>query len=179
MDSTVWVAILTGATAVMVCGVTGYGNARAVKIQAEVAAQIAITREKREARKAAYLEFMMLADATQELYYRLDDALFPPLSEDPSNHAAHLQETRTKLRDAYEPLRRGMRMITVEGPVTVAIQAQAVMQAANLANLKLYHLASVRLDDQEARASFKEAYDAYCQRVELFTKAVSDNAYVP
>ncbi|GIH25152.1 hypothetical protein Aph01nite_34620 [Acrocarpospora phusangensis] len=54
MDGTVWVAVLTGATAVIASWVTSHGNRRAATAQEEMSARAQFVREQREARKAAY-----------------------------------------------------------------------------------------------------------------------------
>ena len=57
-DSALWVAVLTGGTAVVASWVTSRGNARAARVQADAAAQAQQHSQVRAARRTAYLEFV-------------------------------------------------------------------------------------------------------------------------
>ncbi|MEW9531378.1 hypothetical protein [Microbispora sp. NPDC049125] len=173
MDGAVWVAVLTGTTAVLASWVTSQGNRRAATAQEELSARSQFVREQREARKAAYLDFMRQAGVTEELYFRLDDVLFPPGRIDQADVDAHVKRTRDALRDAFEPLKHGTRVVVLEGPAGVAECAEAVLRAAFSGNRRLYDLANGGHNPNEARARFVGARDDYRMRVRDFAAAAS------
>ncbi|GAA3572271.1 hypothetical protein GCM10022419_061430 [Nonomuraea rosea] len=132
-------------------------NARTARIQAETAAKAQQHGQIREARRTAYLEFLEQAHITGELYYRLGDEADEKL--------AKLQELRTALRDAYDPLARCARVVLIEGPEAVAAKAGAVREAVAEANGALWHLAQ---DAPEARSRFDDAHRVFRDRLQSF-----------
>jgi hypothetical protein len=66
-DDALWVAVLTGGTAVLASWVTSRGNARAARVQAEASAQNQQRSRSRETRRTAYLEFIEVA-STRVVY---------------------------------------------------------------------------------------------------------------
>ncbi|WP_405908650.1 hypothetical protein OG742_29965 [Streptomyces sp. NBC_00828] len=127
-DSVVWVGVFTGATAVLASWVTTLGNARAAKVQAEASAQVQRRDRVRETRRAAYLELMEQAHITGQLYWRVGDAFVQLV--DPAERLTRIQELRTELRGAFDPLMRCVRVIVLEGPAPAAEAAEALMAAA-------------------------------------------------
>ena len=103
-DEALWVAVLTGGTAVLASWVTSLGNARAARIQAEASAQTQQQSRSRETRRTAYLEFIEQAHITGELYWRLGD-VYAQLT-DPDEQLVRIQQLRADLRDAFDPLSR-------------------------------------------------------------------------
>ncbi|MEW2574006.1 hypothetical protein [Streptomyces sp. NPDC047070] len=99
-DSTVWVTVFTGGTAVLASWVTTLGNARAARVQAEVSIEGQRRDHVRSSRRNAYLDLMEQAHVIGELYWRVGDA-YGQLAD----HAARLpriEETRVQLRVAFD-----------------------------------------------------------------------------
>lgn len=144
-DGTVWVAVLTGGTAVLASWVTSRGNARAARIQAEASAHAQRHSRAREIRRTAYLEFIEQAHITGELYYMLGD-VYAQLT-DPDEQLNRIQQLRTDLRDAFDPLTRCVRVIVLEGPAPVVEAARAVRQAASDANNALWVVSQGRTSE--------------------------------
>ncbi|MDF5755809.1 hypothetical protein [Spongiactinospora sp. TRM90649] len=163
MDSTVWVAILTGATAVLAGWVTSLGNARAARIQAEASAYAQHHERLRESRRAAYLEFIGQAHIVGEHYFRLGDVYMQV--KDPAVQEARIQDLRKTLRDAFDPLARCARVVQLEGPAAVAELAGAVQQAAADCNSALWEIAQ---GNAAARERFDGANRRYRSEVERF-----------
>jgi lipopolysaccharide biosynthesis regulator YciM len=165
VDSTVWVAILTGGTAILAGWVASIGNARAARIQAEASAKAQHHARIREARRTAYLEFLEQAHITGELYYRLGD-IYIQLTQ-PDEQSKKLDELRTALRDAYDPLARCARVVLLEGPESVAVKAEDVKQAVTDANGALWHVAQ---GTPEACSRFDGAHKVFRDRLQSFIK---------
>ncbi|MFJ2826657.1 hypothetical protein ACIPC1_03470 [Streptomyces sp. NPDC087263] len=163
-DSVVWVGVFTGATAVLASWVTTVGNARAAKVQAEASAQAEQRGRVREIRRAAYLDLMEQAHLTGQLYWRVGEAFFHLV--DPTERLTHIQELRTELRSAFDPLMRCVRVIVLEGPAPAAEAAEALMRAAAEANSAL-----ARVSESGAPGSrelFGETHGAFRDRLEQF-----------
>lgn len=163
MDSTVWVAILTGGTAILAGWVTSLGNARTARIQAEASAEAQHYVQIREARRTVYLEFLEQAHITGELYYRLGDIYIQVTQQD--EQLVRIQDLRTSLRDVYDPLARCARVVLLEGPEAIANRAEAVKQAAMDANGALWHIAQ---DAPGARSRFDNAHQVFRDQLQSF-----------
>ncbi len=150
-DGAMWVAALTGGTAVLASWVTNLGNVRAARAQAESSALAQERGRVRELRRAAYLELMEQAHVTGELYWRAVFA-FAQL-DDADELLTRIQELRGELRDAYDPLMRSVRVIALEGPGEVAGAAESVLEAAAETNRTLWHFV---LGEAGARERFDE-----------------------
>src|SRR5262249_39781471 len=112
--------------------VTSRGNARAARVQAEASELSHRQTRIREIRRTAYLDFIEQAHITGELYFRLGD-VYAKLSDD-DDRLAGIQQLRSHLRDAFDPLMRSARLVALEGPAAVAEAAEAVRHAALGAN---------------------------------------------
>jgi hypothetical protein len=165
-DGTLWVAALTGATAVLASWVTSRGNSRAARIQAEASALAQHHSRIRELRRAAYLDFIEQAHITGELYFRLGD-VYAQLAH-PDQQLARIQQLRSDLRDAFDPLMRSARVITLEGPTAVAGAAEAAVQAASEANTALHRIAT---NASDARERFDGAHEDFRLQLERFIDA--------
>jgi hypothetical protein len=165
-DSALWVAVLTGGTAVLASWVTSRGNARAAKVQAEASAQAQQHSRVREARRTAYLEFIEQAHITGELHWRLGD-IYVQVA-DPDDQLARLNQLRDELRDAFDPLMRCARTISLEGPAPVAEAAEAVRRAASDANGGLWML-SQGMDGATER--FDQAHRVFRRELDRFIEA--------
>ncbi|MEU1530171.1 hypothetical protein [Streptomyces fagopyri] len=168
-DSTVWVAVFTGATAVLASWVTTQGNARAARVQAEASARVQHRDRIRETRRGAYLDLMEQAHLTGQLYWRVGDA-YAQL-DDPEDRLTRVQELRDELRGAFDPLMRAVRVVVLEGPVPAAEAATAVQQAAAQANRALWH---VTRGDPGAHERFDGAHEVFRHTLERFTGTARD-----
>ncbi|MFF1702665.1 hypothetical protein [Streptomyces sp. NPDC058252] len=178
-DSAVWVAVFTGATAVLAGWVTTLGNARAAKVQAEASAQVQHRDRIRELRRAAYLDLMEQAHTVGQVYWRVGDAYVQLPDQDA--RLARIEELRGELRAAFDPLMRSVRVIVLEGPAPAAEAAEAVQRAAAMANRALWRVTESAPDAGErsdgapgARERFDEARDVFRHSLERFTTVARD-----
>lgn len=165
-DPALWIAALTGATAVLASWVTSRGNARAAKIQAESSALADHHNRVRDSRRMAYLDFLEKAHTTGELYFRLGD-IYAQV-KDPNEQLARIQKLRSELRDTFDPLMQAARVVLLEGPPPAAQTAGAVRQAASDANTALWMLS---LGKDEARDRFDAAHQAFRTEVDKFIES--------
>jgi hypothetical protein len=168
-DDALWVAVLTGGTAVLASWVTSRGNARAARVQAEASAQNQQRSRSLETRRTAYLEFIEQAHITGEFYWRLGDVYAQPT--DSGEQLARIQQLRADLRNAYDPLSRCARVILLEGPAPVVEAAEAVKRAASDANHLLWELSQA---ETGARERFDEAYQIFCVQLSKFIEAAQE-----
>jgi hypothetical protein len=149
--------------------VTNLGNVRAARTQAEASAKAQLQGRVRELRRAAYLEFMAQAHVTGELYWQVGDA-FAQL-DDPQRLVTRIEELRTELRAAYDPLMHGARVVLLEGPAEAAAAAEAVIAAAEQANRALWR---VQLGEEGARERFAEGRPAFLRSLERFVEVARE-----
>ena len=165
-DDPIWIAVLTGGTAVLASWVTSRGNARAARIQAEASAQTRQQSRSLEARRTAYLEFSEQAHITGEFYWRLGD-VYAQL-RDPAEQLSRIHKLRADLRNAFDPLSRCARVIILEGPALVAEAAEAVKEAASDANHILWEISQ---SEPGSRERFDEAYRMFRVQLSKFIEA--------
>jgi hypothetical protein len=165
-DIAVWVAALTGGTAVLASWVTNLGNVRAAKVQAEASAQAQHRAYVRELRRAAYLELMGRAHDMSELYRMVMDA-FHQIS-DPDQQVTRFEELRSELRNAYDPLIHSAHVVVLEGPSATADVAQGLLDEAQKVNRCLWR---ITCGDEDARARFIDAQTAYLRCLGHFVEA--------
>ncbi|MEU5094731.1 hypothetical protein [Streptomyces sp. NPDC020996] len=173
-DSAVWVAAFTGGTAVLASWVATMGSVRAARVQAEETARAQHRLRVRELRRAAYLELMERSHAMGELYRQVVDAYFQLAGSE--RFLTRCQEIRGAVREAYDPLLRGVRVVRLEGPAQVAEAAQAVLAAATEVSRALWHVCR---GEPEARVRFDAARDACLVSLDRFAetaRAVMDVA---
>ncbi|MFF0227624.1 hypothetical protein [Streptomyces sp. NPDC004629] len=165
-DSAVWVAALTGATAVVASWVTNLGNVRAARAQAQASAAAERAGRVRESRRAAYLELMARAHDMSELYRKVVDARFQ--LGDGDAYLARVQELRRSVREAYDPLMHCVRTVALEGPAGAASAARTLLGAATEVSRSLWQVAR---GEPEARARFETARESYAVCLERFVDA--------
>ncbi|MFM9441936.1 hypothetical protein [Streptomyces acidiscabies] len=168
-DSAVWVAALTGGTAVLAGWVTTLGNVRAARVQAEESARAQQVGRVRELRRGAYLELMRRSHEMSELYWKVGDVRFQ--STTPEGFLTRVEELRVEAREAYDPLMHSVRVISLEGPGQLAELAKAVLTSARRAN---GCLADVSRDGPESLARFDAAVGAYSDSLAAFVEAARD-----
>ncbi|MGW4576622.1 hypothetical protein [Streptomyces tendae] len=164
-DIAVWVAALTGSTAVLASWVTNLGNVRAARVQAEASAQAQHRGRVREVRRAAYLGLMEHAHVSGELYRRVRDAFYR--ITDPEQQLARFEELRSELREAYDPLMHSVRVVLLEGPSATAAAAQDVLDTAQKTNRCLWRMTC---GDADARERFVELQGTYLRDLGRFVE---------
>lgn len=165
-DSTVWVAVFTGGTAVLASWVTTVGNARAARAQAETSIEGQRRDHVRNSRRNAYLDLMEQAHVIGELYWRVGDAYAQLTNQD--DRLARVEETRIQLRNGFDPLMRCVRVIVLEGPETVAQAARGLQEAAAQANSALWRVAQ---EKPQAREHFDAMQEQFKDRLDDFIAA--------
>lgn len=165
-DSTIWVAAVTGGTALLASWVTTHGNARTAKVQADASARAQQRNHVREMRRAAYLELIEHGHVTSQLYWKVGDA-YVQLPEHKAR-LARIEELRVDLRAAFDPLMRSCRIVVLEGPSPVAEAAEAVKEAAGKANKALW---DVSRGEKDARKKFDAAEKVFLDCLAQFTSA--------
>jgi hypothetical protein len=173
-DGALWIAALTGGTAVLASWVTSRGNTRAARVQAEASAHAQHRIRARELRRTAYLELIEQAHVVGELYWRLGD-VYAQLT-DPVDQLVRIEQLRADLRDAFDPLSRCVRVIVLEGPPTVAAAAEQVRQAAANANRAL---SLISQGESDARERFADAHQLFRARLEGFIEAARSAIAAP
>ncbi|WP_214107160.1 hypothetical protein [Acrocarpospora catenulata] len=166
MDSTVWVAVFTGGTAVLAGWVTSQGNTRAARVQAEASERAQYRLQLRETRRAAYLALIERAHIIAELYWRLGGV--DVQVSDPNERLIRLDALRAELRNAFDPLMRDARVVALEGPTPVAQAGEALLEAATDANRELWNVIQ---GVPEARIKFDNAGQEYRAQLERFIDA--------
>jgi hypothetical protein len=114
----------------------------------------------------AYLELIEQAHIMGELYWRLGD-VYAQLT-DPDAQLARIQQLRTDLRNAFDPLMRCVRVTVLEGPASVAEAAEAVQQAASKSNGALWMISQ---DQPGAREHFDESHRIFRVQLGRFIEA--------
>lgn len=148
-DSTLWVAALTAATAVLASWVTSRGTARAARIQADAAAATVQADGLRAARRSAYVDLIEQAQRMGDLYWKVTDA---HEIGDPDERLATLRDLRIRLRGEYAVLRQRVWVADLEGPPEVASAADLLRRSTS-ANYRALDAMIMRRGGQPADGS--------------------------
>ncbi|MEU4171247.1 hypothetical protein AB0F46_30750 [Streptomyces sp. NPDC026665] len=163
-NTTLWVALLTAATAVGASWVTNRGNAQAARIQTRAAAEAAHTARGREARRTMHLDFIEQANDMRILYLRIPKYF---KVEDEESRLASLADLRDQLRDSYRPFLRSLAAVSLEchaGPIAAA-------KAVHAASGEAYGRLAAAEEDVREADGFLRALDAYRASVDSFIEA--------
>lgn len=163
MDSTLWVAALTGGTAVLASWVTSRGTARAARIQVEASSRAQQLERIRESRRAAYVDVIAHAHRAVDLHFQAKSTL---MLFDTDTRAPLIKQARDELREAFSPLMRSVQLTALAGPVAVAEAAEELQESLGRANRALH---SVQHADEEAPAAYESAEADFRRRLECFT----------
>lgn len=167
MDSTLWVAVFTGATAVLASWVTSRGTERAARIQVEASSRAQQLDRIRDSRRAAYADVIERAHEAAELHFQVKRALTGP-NED---LAQRIEELRGELRVAFDPLMRCIRLAILEGPTRVAEAAEALSKSVITANRALHPLEQ---SDEGAQDRYELAVAEFHRRLDQFTASARE-----
>ncbi|OMI88202.1 hypothetical protein BSZ07_19505 [Streptomyces sp. M1013] len=162
MDSSLWVAALTGGTAVLAGWVTSRGTARAARIQVEASSRAQQATHLRESRRAAYAEVIERAHETAELHFQVKGIL----KGSDEHLLQHVERLRGELRTAFDPLMRCIRLVVLEGPTPVAEAADELRQSVITANRALHPLEQ---SDEGAQPAYELAEAEFHRRLDVFT----------
>ncbi|MCX3287110.1 hypothetical protein OR263_10360 [Streptomyces sp. NEAU-H22] len=165
-DIGLWVAGLTGATAVLASWVTSRGHTRAAQLQAEISAAAQDEARRRELRRASYLAFLEQAHLMGVEYRHTPSILS---TEDPGQRRARLEEHRARLREVFGPFRHTCQVATVHARSGQVIEAcDGVFAASRTVYMALGDIA----DGVTEPAVFYTAIDHYWAAVGDLGKAV-------
>ncbi|MDT0305403.1 hypothetical protein RM780_00280 [Streptomyces sp. DSM 44917] len=174
MDTAVWVAALTGATAILASWVTNRGNARAARIQANAAADTQRRSEQRDSRRTAYLDLIERVHEMAEFYWVVSDTL---KLQDPGERRAARKELLIRERQEYARFRRCVRLIDLEGPPQAAEAARELREHARSFWVALRALADDAVTGEELAAAereFQECYGPYWEAFERFIQVARE-----
>ncbi|MEU6025432.1 hypothetical protein ABZ825_00235 [Streptomyces tauricus] len=161
-DSTLWVAALTAATAVLASWVTSRGTARAARIQADAAAATVQADGLRAARRSAYVDLIEQAQRMGDLYWKVTDA---HEIGDPDERLATLRDLRIRLRGEYAVLRQRVWVADLEGPPEVASAADLLRRSTS-ANYRA--LDAMIAGEEDAGRRFNDCYAPFWESVVHF-----------
>jgi hypothetical protein len=165
-DTGLWIAGLTGATAVLASWVTSRGHVRAARLQAEISKAAQEETRQGEVRRASYLAFLEQAHLMGVEFRQTPSVLS---IEDQQHRRARLEEHRARLREVYGPFRHTCQVATVHARSSSAIEAcDRVFAASRTVYMALGDIA----DGVTGASAFYTALDQYWTAVDSLGKAV-------
>jgi hypothetical protein len=127
-NNTLWIAAVTGATAILASWVTGRGSSRAALQQAQATAAAQQAERQRDARRSAYLALVEHMHTAGGFYRQWHTAAVAQPSEE---RAAELQGLRIQIRDNYHrQFLPALHTVGLEGPEAVAAAASRVQHTS-------------------------------------------------
>ncbi|MGW7244641.1 hypothetical protein [Streptomyces sp. NPDC054804] len=151
-DATVWIAALTGATAIVASWVASRGAARAAEIASQSAAQERRVEKLRETRRAAYVDLITQAHTMESLYWEIKEAV---KISDPTAQQRAIADLRVREHHEFETMCRIARIIELEGPDDVGSAGRALRRSTAPFFEALNALAE---GNAEAMTLFEESY---------------------
>lgn len=173
-DNAFWIAALTAGTAVVASWVTSRGTARAARIQADTTTGAQRVERLREARRAAYAEFIEQAQRLNDVHWKVSDVVRGAEGGLGPRHVEELRELRDRQRDEYAALRHRTWIVSLEGPDEVAELANAVRRSTSP-----FHKAIEAMieGDADAVARFDACYQPFWQALKAFIKSARDTLH--
>ncbi|WP_141747190.1 hypothetical protein [Streptomyces agglomeratus] len=164
-DAGLWVAVLTGGTAVIASWVTSRGHTQAARLQAEVAAATQEEARRRETRRASYLAFIEQAHLMGVEYRKT-----PPLLEieDPEHRRLRLEEHRERLREVFGPFRHRCQVVALDGPSMTVDAGHRVFVTSRTVYMTLGDIAAGICEP----SAYFQAIDDYWTSMSEFVEAV-------
>ncbi|RST07653.1 hypothetical protein E2C00_07965 [Streptomyces sp. WAC05374] len=165
-DTGLWIAGLTGVTAVLASWVTSLGHTRAARLQAEITAATQEETRRREVRRAAYLAFLEQAHLTG-VEYRQTPAILGV--EDDQRRRDGIDEHRARLREVFGPFRHTYQVATVHAvSAGTAVACDRVFAASREVYMALGDIA----DGVRDASAFHVALHGYWTAVDELGRAV-------
>ncbi|MFC9223931.1 hypothetical protein ACFT8W_24920 [Streptomyces hygroscopicus] len=163
-DNSLFVAGLTGLTAIVASSLaswlTSRGNARAARVQVDTTTEAQRREGTRQTRRAAYLNVIEQAQVVADGLRGVDG-----LSTTESEAAL------TAHRDRHQQLRRAVTLIDLEGPSTVQVAASNLLIMSGTLTTALAAMAENASRDN--RREFQETLRAYIRLITPFVDAAA------
>ncbi|WP_329267281.1 hypothetical protein [Streptomyces pseudovenezuelae] len=154
-DSGWWVAVVTSVTALGASWITTWGNARSVRVEAEVVAQAGHVTEARNRRRDAYRELGAAVHALSEVFWRMEEVDHAPTR---TERAQIIEEMQAVSRQRVGDVTKASRDVLLEGPAGVARTAAELRRRAVAAHLLLMQL---KHGTEGQRSAYNDAYTAF------------------
>ncbi|MBO8190048.1 hypothetical protein [Streptomyces spirodelae] len=165
-DNGLWIATLTGFTAVLASWVTSRGHIRAAQMQTEAAAATQDKARQEELRRTAYLAFLEQAHLMGDEYRHTPTILS---MEDQQERSERLLEHRVRLREIYGAFTKSCDTVTLYGHTSAILDA-----CNNVSTLSttVYMTLGEIVEGTQPVAAFTRAVDDYWSAVSKFIDAV-------
>ncbi|MFF1675142.1 hypothetical protein ACFVYG_03735 [Streptomyces sp. NPDC058256] len=157
-DSALWVAILTGGTAISASWVTSRGSRQAAREQAEIVATTQRRDRLREIRRTAYLDLIQHTQRQREILEKIREIV---QFTDSEQRLGGLREQFRAAQHGYDEYLNLARVVEVEGPPQVIERAERLRKALSNARKAIKALAEERSESiQELERHNREAEGA-------------------
>lgn len=163
-DNSLFVAALTGVTAIaassLASWLTSRGNAHAARIQVDAATAAQRRESTRQTRRAAYLGLIEQAQVVADGLRGVDGLSAP-----------RTKAALTAHRDRHQQLRRAVTLIDLEGPSTVKVAASNLLIMSGTLSTAL--AATTESAGRDNRREFQETLRAYIRLIGPFVDAAA------
>ncbi|MEV5205770.1 hypothetical protein [Streptomyces sp. NPDC053720] len=163
-DNSLFVAGLTGVTAIaassLASWLTSRGNARAARVQVDATTEAQRREGTRQTRRAAYLDLIEQAQVVADGLRGVDGLSIAGCE---AALAAH--------RDRHQQLRRAVTLVDLEGPSTVQVAASSLLIMSGTLATALAAIAENA--SRENRREFQETLRAYIRLITPFVDAAA------
>ncbi|MFJ5776139.1 hypothetical protein [Streptomyces sp. NPDC093094] len=163
-DNSLFVAGLTGVTAIVASSLaswlTSRGNARAARVQVDATVEAQRREGTRQTRRVAYLDLIEQAQVVADGLRGVDDL---SVTECEAALAAH--------RDRHQRLRRAVTLVDLEGPSTVQVAASNLLIMSGTLATAL--AATAENAGRDNRREFQETLRAYIRLITPFVDAAA------
>ncbi|WEH33971.1 hypothetical protein PZB75_11675 [Streptomyces sp. AM 4-1-1] len=176
-DSTLWVGVLTAATALGASLgtslLTSRGNEKVARQQALVNARATHLTEARNRRREAYRELIARAHELSRILWRMEEV---DRATDTNEARALLREVQTASRPALNDVEKCVRDVLLEGPPSVSESAGKLNTVAIETR---YYLCELTDRDGHYRDRYESSYKAYEDQYLLFIELARHALEVP
>ncbi|MEU8467963.1 hypothetical protein AB0F30_08550 [Streptomyces sp. NPDC029006] len=157
-DGNWWVALVTGATALGASWITTRGNARSVRVEAEVNAHADHIAEARNRRRDAYRDLSTAVHALSEVFWKMEVV---DLAQTRAERVELIDRMHVASRRCVSEVTRTSRDVCLEGPAAAAKAAGELGRRAVDT-----HLLLIGLHDgtEETRSAYDDAYRGFTEQ---------------